>query len=272
MTSLNPLIQSNINDDLSELADHTNSPMTQQQMVDLAFVIFARQSILQQDLRLWNRCPAADCTWLNMMLHLREAQSDLSTIPTSGDIFHQQAPFQANQVQQMAELVHQRMVDEQIAMHAAFNMQHQAPPGIPPAPAYNMQHQVPHGYSPPPAHSDAIALEMANSLQRREEDRAANAAVMTQMQTMMATMMAGHQNRYNRNRNPARSSAGRTGRGNTNTARTGQLSNRKYCHSHGSCAHASNECNTPAPGHQTAATFANMMGGSTTRCYWIPPS
>ena len=75
----------NIIDDLSELADHANSPMTQQQIVDLVFVIFARQSILQQDLRLWNRRPVADRTRLNMMLHLREAQSDLSTIPTAGD-------------------------------------------------------------------------------------------------------------------------------------------------------------------------------------------
>ena len=42
-----------------------------------------------------------------------------------------------------------------------------------------------------------------------------------------------------------------------------------YCHTHGNCNHIGTECNTPGENHQAAATFANMMGGSTNRCYWI---
>lgn len=42
-------------DDLADLAEHALSPMTFQQMIDLAYVILARQPILQQDLRFWNR-------------------------------------------------------------------------------------------------------------------------------------------------------------------------------------------------------------------------
>jgi hypothetical protein len=57
-------------DDLSELADHSGSPMSPQQMIDLAYIIFAKQPILQQDLRLWNCKPLADRTWTNMMQHL----------------------------------------------------------------------------------------------------------------------------------------------------------------------------------------------------------
>jgi hypothetical protein len=34
-------------DDLSDLAEHGNSPMSEQQMIDLAYVIFAKQTILQ---------------------------------------------------------------------------------------------------------------------------------------------------------------------------------------------------------------------------------
>jgi hypothetical protein len=71
-------------DDLSELAEHAGSPMTDQQRVDLAYVIFARQPILQQDLRLWNRRPLVDRTWPNMMQHLRDAQTDLSYLPSAG--------------------------------------------------------------------------------------------------------------------------------------------------------------------------------------------
>lgn len=36
---------------------------------------------------------------------------------------------------------------------------------------------------------------------------------------------------------------------------------RKYCWTHGSCAHASRECMTKNPGHQDAATYKNQMGG-----------
>jgi hypothetical protein len=53
-------------DDLSDLAESASSPMTSQQMIDLACVIFAKHPILQPDLRLWNRKPTAECTWDNM--------------------------------------------------------------------------------------------------------------------------------------------------------------------------------------------------------------
>ena len=44
-------------EDLAELAERTVSPMSAQQMIDLAYVIFAKQPILQHDLHLWNCCP-----------------------------------------------------------------------------------------------------------------------------------------------------------------------------------------------------------------------
>ena len=57
--------------------------MSPRQMIDLAYVIFAKQPILQQDLRLWNRKPIAKRTWANMMTHLRNAQTDLSSLPSA---------------------------------------------------------------------------------------------------------------------------------------------------------------------------------------------
>ena len=44
---------------------------------------------------------------------------------------------------------------------------------------------------------------------------------------------------------------------------------RKYCWTHGSCAHDGKECNNPNDGHKKEATFANMLGGSTKDCYWL---
>ena len=61
-----------------ELADQASMPMTNDQAVNLAYVIFARQPILLQDLRAWHKKTAAKKTWPNMKVHLREAQDNLS--------------------------------------------------------------------------------------------------------------------------------------------------------------------------------------------------
>ena len=53
--------------DLSELAEHACQPMSQMQLINLAYVIFAKQLILLQDLRAWNRLPLIDCTWPNIV-------------------------------------------------------------------------------------------------------------------------------------------------------------------------------------------------------------
>jgi hypothetical protein len=42
-------------EDLADLAEHANSPMSAQQQIDLAYDIFARQPILQHEVCLWHR-------------------------------------------------------------------------------------------------------------------------------------------------------------------------------------------------------------------------
>ena len=41
---------------------------------------------------------------------------------------------------------------------------------------------------------------------------------------------------------------------------------RKYCWTHGWCAHSGMDCNSKAEGHQDEATLENKMGGSTKNC------
>lgn len=45
-----------------------------------------------------------------------------------------------------------------------------------------------------------------------------------------------------------------------------EKSKKKYCWTHGSCAHTSAECNHPKNGHEKEATFKNRMNGSTKGC------
>jgi hypothetical protein len=266
-------------DDLADLAGHamSPSPMSEQQMIDLAYVIFAKQPLLQADLRLWNRRPPIERTYANFTEHLRDAQTDLSALPTAGEVYHQQPAHSAN-LATIADLVLQRLLDEQ----------GHPPPVDPVAPV-----------EPPPV--DPFA-DVANSLQRRETDlQSRETAMRTQMQDMMASMMRnnnggnnnnGNSNNRNRNNNNNRNNGyngyngnrnnnRNQGNGNNNGNRNGNPNNNnnngnnttsrpsKYCWTHGACAHDSTGCRTPAQGHQNAATFASMLNGSTAGCFWL---
>jgi hypothetical protein len=292
-------------DDLSDISENTNSPMTEQQMDNLAYVIFAKQSILQPDLRLWNRRPVSERTYTNLTHHLRDAQADLRSLPAAGDVCHQQPAHQANMAT-IADLVLQRLLDEQGAELPA-------------------RAETPSPSEPPSA---APVNEVANSLQRRETDlQSREAAMRTQMQDMMASMLRTHNGSSNnnnnsndrsRNRNSNRNSNGnncgqnnsngnngqnnsnnngnyngqnnsnnngnyngnnnncnnnnsRSNNGNSggNNGGNNRSQQRFYCHTHGCCAHDSRNCRTPGNSHNTTATFANMLNGSTNGCYWL---
>lgn len=226
-------------DDLADLAEHGLSPMTKEQMIDLAYVIFARQPILQQDLRLWNRRPQVEKTWDNMLQHFRDAQSDLRSLPTAGDIYHQQPGHQANAAV-MADFIAQRLLD-----------------ALPPD-------------APSPVISPTVSpTDFAQAaVQQRESSLAAReAALLHQMTEMMSLMRTGtHPPRVPR---PHRGRPGRTGERNNGRGRS-TPSPRAYCWSHGACAHTSTDCRNPLPGHQPTATFTDMQGGNTNNCFWLP--
>ena len=226
-------------DDLVDLAEHGNSPLTNQQMLDMAYVLLAKEPILQQDLRLWNRRPAIDKTWTNMLQHFRDAQADLNSLPTAGDIYHQAAHHgNANSVIAIADLVAQRLLDVADA-------------------------------HPPP---DEPLAEVANAavIQREASLATREAALLAQMQAMMAMMPTGNSNN---NRNPRNQRGRGGGRASTDRPTGGRgprtTTPRNCCWSHGMCAHGSSQCNNQLPGHQATATFANMQGGSTNNCFWL---
>jgi hypothetical protein len=233
-------------DDLVDLAEHALSPMSMQQMIDLAYVIFARQPILQQDLRLWNRRPTVERTWAHMLQHFRDAQTDLSYLPTAGDVFHQQPFHQANAVAEMADLVAQRLLET----------------------------MPPHD-TPPPATVHPTDTANAAFQQRDLTLAAREAALLSQMTEMMSMMRTGAAASSSvSHQRDTRQSGGRSNRSNARSGRRGSRRStpapRSYCWSHGACAHSSSQCNTQLPGHQSSATFTNMQGGSTSNCYWLP--
>jgi hypothetical protein len=228
-------------EDLADLAETGLSPIPSQKMVDMAYLLLAKEPLFRQDLLQWNRRPTAEKTWANMMEHFRDAQTDMNSLPTAGDVYHQHHG-NANSVIAIADLVAQRLLDAANAADAS------APPDavLPTA--------------------NAVIADREASLLQRE------AALLTQMQAMMATFNPSRNNRTTRNRGPRNdrvpaAAPAAANAPNNRSARTPPA--RAYCWTHGLCAHASSQCNSRLVGHQVTATFADMQGGSTNNCFWI---
>ena len=128
--------------------------MSEQQMIDLAYVIFAKCPLLYPDLRLWNRRPAVYRTYTYLTQHLRDAQSDLSSLHTAANVYHHQPPRNAN-LATIADLVLQRL----------YNKQAETPSPVEPVPSVE------------PTPIDTFT-DVANGLQRRETDLQSREAAM----------------------------------------------------------------------------------------------
>ena len=240
-------------EDLCEIAEFAQTPYSPRQQVNIGYLILNKQPIFRSDVRKWMRKPLIDKTWANFMAHFRQAHQELRDTDTS-----------------MAELGFQsaNAIVEQIVDRLREEEENdvQAPPPMyaaPPPAAIPTAFQPP---PPPPAPPFLSTQPQANAVVPADPNTAVLQAMMNNMQMMHDNM---HRNHYQgrgrgRGRGPARG-RGRGRGGNRN--RNQQTSN--YCHTHGNCAHTSRECNTPGDTHQVDATFANMMGGSQNRCFWL---
>lgn len=214
--------------------------MSAAQMINLAYVLLAKQPALQFDLRSWLRRPVADKTWTNMLTHFREAVFDLRSLPTAGDAYHHQH-HQANMAV-MADLVAQRILDAQLEY--ADSLPAPVAPALP----------VPLPALPMPPQANAVLDPSIQALQ-----------------TMMQQLLAHHPAPAPA---PAPSTRSRGRGGRHHSSRPGPrrqqtAAPRQYCWTHGACAHSGSQCSNPADGHVATATFQNRAGGSAQNCFWL---
>jgi hypothetical protein len=136
-------------------------------------------------------------------------------------------------------------------------------------------------------HEQANAAQRAIEAEQQAAEQFAEAQMAAQIQQNVAmaaqmeavtTALTNLENRGGRNRrvNNREGRGGRneqrndrTGRGGRNEQGNNQTPRSKYCWTHGNCGHSGNECNRKAPGHLNDATYANMQGGCTLRCFWL---
>ena len=107
---------------------------------------------------------------------------------------------------------------------------------------------------------------MVNNVQQHEADLIEHEnKMMTQFQEMLTLLKSAN---YVQSAPVPTSQNNNNNKTKKNTSKS-QNKHRKYCWMHGSCAHTGKECNRKAEGHKDDASFTNMLGGSSSGCYWL---
>lgn len=225
-------------EDLAELGELSNKPFSETQLVDFGFIIFNKCRAFRSDIREWIRRPLHEHTYTNFKLHFTEAHLELRATDATVDELGYHS----------ANAIVQQIVEQ---MQANTDDSPTPPPSPPPV------------IQPPPV----AEIPQANAV-------VTQTALLSQMMERLAKMEdrdierdnppyrgrgRGNRDRY---RGRGRGRFGRNGQGGGYRPRRGG----KYCHTHGNCAHTSQECETRAEGHIETATFSNMQGGSTNNC------
>ena len=240
-------------DDLREIAELANKPYTDQQMVDLAYIVVSKLPIFRSDIRRWLRRDPADQTWQDFQDVFSVAHQELrETESTIDDIGFQSA----------------NAIISQMANQVVAELRAELPQREP------TMVQTPPEPSPPSSTPLALATGTPST----------EATMMTMFATMQVNMDAMRLQMETANLHSPSDYGGRgrsrgRGRGRNNHGARGQGRGRgrsdypiqrrrggHYCSTHGNCAHSGADCQTPGATHQPTATFTNMMGGSTRNC------
>jgi hypothetical protein len=233
----------------AHMAEAAHSAETASQLINIGLIIITRSTIFSSDIRKWHDKPSLDQTWPNFKDHFKAAQKAIRksqpVVTTDSLGFHGQANTAASLVDQVIERLTEPNSGTATAVTAETLAEQQ------------MQQHIDN---------------MANAAQQNQQMFDQMSALSTTVSTLQTQLDNAHDSGPRRGRNRNNDRGSRTNdRGGRNSNGRGPNNKRqfKYCWTHGNCAHSGTECETKADGHIANATYANMQGGSTTRCHWL---
>ena len=249
-------------DDLADIADLAESPISDRQRVDMGYLVLQRCRPFKTGLKEWNDRPNNDKTWANFKTHFRDAQIALRR---TGDITmeqglnhtellnmveqgvraalaDQESPPPLEETNQLKQQVNEmRTIIERLQMANSTQQQ----PATFPQPTQQI---------PPPAPLQQNQQYMQQPLYPFQQYTTPPFAPFYNYQSYDLRGGRGYGRGGGR--------GGGRGRGRGRGGRGSQPRERKYCWTHGLCNHNGRECNHPAQGHQPDATLENRMGGN----------
>ena len=241
-------------EEFAQLCALANSPLSDKQKVDHAYVIILKTLKYKSTLKEWNKLPAAQATWTEFKKLFRTAQramrktgelgvneglnhAELINVVSEGvkQAITENAPDtttpmmmeQANAVNEEASWITQMtQLQEQMNQIQQMLLASKTPPT---QQSLNQEWQNCMPTQPPFMHQHPLG-NITNTMPNQYPNN--------QQQNNIPRYPNGEPKRFNR-----------------------------YCWTHGACAHQSNKCKNKADGHQDKATFTKKMGGSTNMCW-----
>ena len=242
-------------DNLAELAEMAHSPFSEQQKINMAYIILQNTNKFESGLENWNIKPTHTKTWENCKKHFRDAQKNLRK---TGQLTNNNNLNETNLVNMISEGVRTAMDEKQENLKNEIKeLQRQL---------NDMQQKMDKILKDQQTHQ----YEAQNRLSTPPQQR-----VNWHQPVQQITPEPMWRNKYQPNQNYGRWNNGnfqtrynnrQQGRG-YNDNRRGYRNNYqqqiKYCWTHGFCNHHSHECLQPMGGHKHNATAHNRRGGST---------
>lgn len=222
-------------EDLVDMSEAANCPYTQNQTINMGYIILRRTGQFTDSLKTWIRKAQNQKTWINFKVHFSTAQRELKQLGlvTLGDTMQFQ---QANIIQQMVLAAVQEAVSENKLVPAQVQEPTQVPTENP--------------------------FQTANAT--RQDTLLP--LLIQQVQSMQETMNNLQRNMSNQQNNSYRNFPSNTINNNNNNMQQRNTrdnrANLKYCWTHGCCYHSGKECTRKAQGHKEEATFENRLGGN----------
>jgi hypothetical protein len=251
--------------DYAHMAEASGATKTPEQLINIGLIVITRATIFTNDIRAWNETLPAAKTWPGFKTHFRTAQKAIkrsqppTTIDALGYHCEANAAKEGDNAVSRISLLSNDGDELSVAETAASELADQQ-----------------------------LEIHLANVASSAHQ----NQTMMAQMQTLMSTIYdlqskvqqnnGNNENRNDGNRNEGRRNNDRRGRGRGYQGGHNQQGGghqqggaqhgpppqpRKYCWTHGICAHNSPSCTAQKTGHQTTATIQNKQFGSTHQCF-----
>ncbi len=231
--------------DYAHMAEASGATETPEQLINIGLIVLTRTTVFTNDIRTWNEKPAAAKTWPEFKTHFRTAQKAIkrSQPPTTTDTlgYHREE----NSAKEGDDAISRisQLADQQLEIHLASIASS--------------------------AHQNQTMLAQMQTL----------ISAISDLQSKVQQNSGNNGNRNDGGRNNGRRGRGRGHQGGNNQHGGNQQGGsqqgsrpqqpRKYCWTHGLCAHDSPSCTAQKTGHQTTATMQNMQNGSTQQCFWF---
>ena len=215
--------------DFADLADARGVPETDTQLVELALIVIMKSNLFEQYVKEWNKkTTMSDKTWDKCQDFFSQAQQEIKNAKID-------------------------TTSASLGYSSANHVQDNTVPAAPPMDLTEADVQAAQQFfcqlAPP---SSPPAIPQANQVSSTDP-------VVTQLLDKMKAIQAALD---------SKSSGDDDKDPKPKPRKNKKKGERKYCWTHGCCAHDGSECKNQGEGHKKEATFKNMMGGSDKNCFW----